>query len=182
MNLSGHGITAPLPHAWEGAIVTQPPIDLRQSAVHGLAVEDDGATSDGRATAPAVPETRTLASLPVIHLANFPLPPARGDFGSGAVEIMGAADVFVALVEYGPENIGTPLFVRKGLPQGLVLTDFHPLALQRPLPGQAGYQEFFTAAGRPFCVYVVLGGTSSARRTLAAVNTILAGLEIGPRA
>jgi hypothetical protein len=100
---------------------------------------------------------------PVLHVANFPLPPRRGDFGSGAVEVMGAGHAFIALLEYGAAEAGTPLFAARGLPRP-ALRDFAPNALQRPLLGQLGCQRFFTERGHAFCLYVVLG--SHARRAL----------------
>lgn len=38
---------------------------------------------------------------PVLHLANFALPEGRGDYGSGAVEVMRGGNVFIALVVVG---------------------------------------------------------------------------------
>ena len=49
--------------------------------------------------APGV-EERTF---PVMHAANFALPSRRGDFGSGAVELMGPSDVLVVLFEHDPQ-------------------------------------------------------------------------------
>lgn len=167
MRLVGHGIAAGLPDGWEGAIVRQEPLDLQRSKVHSFAADP-------------VVTAATVRSLPVVHLANFPLPPDRGDFGSGAVDVMGSADVFVSLLEYGPENLGTALFARTGVPRGLTADDFDPLSLQRTRGGQAGYQEFFTVAGRPFCLYVVIGEHAQAPRLVEAANAVLSSLEIGP--
>jgi hypothetical protein len=55
---------------------------------------------------------------------------------------------------------------------------FSSTRLQRPLPGQLGCQLFFTANGRPFCLYVVAGGRAALPQLTAAVNESLAGLEI----
>ena len=52
----------------------------------------------------------------VMHVASFPLPPERGSFGTGAVELMSGTDVFMTLFEYGPESAGTPLFEAEGIP------------------------------------------------------------------
>jgi hypothetical protein len=94
---------------------------------------------------------------------------------------MAATDVFVSLLEYGPENLGTALFSEiseVGVPTGLRPEQFHPLALQRALPRQAGYQEFFTTGDRAFCLYVVLGDRANAHALVAAANTVLASIEI----
>ncbi len=72
----------------------------------------------------------------VVHIANWPMPTERGDFGSGAVEVMRSGDVLVILAEYGPENLGTALFKRVGVPWPLDTADFDQNRLQRPLPGQ----------------------------------------------
>ena len=167
MRLSGHGISAALPQGWEGAIVRQRPLDLTGTGVYSL-------TAQGPA-APAV-----VQPLPVVHLANFALPPQRGDFGSGAVETMGADAVFLSLLEYGPENVGTALFAPDGVPRNLRPDDLDPHALQRTLPGQAGHQRFFTTAGRAFCLYVVIGDRTRAATSITAANDVLATLEIGP--
>lgn len=174
MKLTGHGIAAGLPRGWEGAIVRQSPVNLAGSRFYSM--REEGEPADG-----ALAGATVLESLPVVHLANFPLPADRGDFGSGAVDVMAASDVFVSLLEYGPENVGTPLFSRAGIPTALHTDQFHPLSLQRTLPGQAGYQEFFTTGGRAFCLYVVLGNRMNARALVAAVNTVLSSIEIGPR-
>ena len=50
--------------------------------------------------------------------------------------------------------------------------------LQRPLPGQLGCQRFFTAGGRPFCLYVVAGSRAYLPRIIADVNAVLAGLDV----
>jgi hypothetical protein len=114
---------------------------------------------------------------PVLHLGNFPLPPGRGDFGTGAVEVMGLEHAFVSLLEYDREEAGSALFAAAGRPQ-LTLRDFAPNALQRRLPGQLGCQKFFTENGRPFCLYVVLGSRQHAADLLAEVQRVLANLQV----
>jgi hypothetical protein len=43
-------------------------------------------------------------------------------------------------------------------------------------------QQFFTEAGRPLCLYVVLaGGRATRRRQLAEVGHVLRSLRISPR-
>ncbi len=114
----------------------------------------------------------------VVHLANFALPEERDDFGGGVTPAMRSADVFVVLFEYGPESVGTPLFAAQGLPR--VTADmFGSKRLQRPLPGQLGCQRFFTVNGRAFCLYVVAGSRVHLPGTIAGVNSILAGMDVG---
>ena len=117
---------------------------------------------------------------PVLHVANFALPPKRGDFGTGAVEIMRAHHAFMSLVEYDPDEAGAALFAPRGVPRP-ELSDFAANALQRRLVGQLGCQRFFSERGRPFCLYVVLGSRRHAEPLLAEVHAVLDGLEVGLR-
>lgn len=117
---------------------------------------------------------------PVLHAADFALPEGRGDFGSGAVEIMLPDDTFVALVEYARESAGTALFSNRGAPRRVTGKDFSPRQLQRTIPGHAGFQHFFTERGRAFCLYVVLGDFSRRAGLVPRVNAALEQLEIGP--
>ena len=86
---------------------------------------------------------------PILHVGTFPLPADRGDFGSGAVEIMGNDDVLVVLLEYHPDSAATALFRRAGMPRVLTVEDFSPTTLQRLVPGQAGAQLFFNEGDAP---------------------------------
>ena len=115
----------------------------------------------------------------VIHLANFALPAERGDFGSGAVELMNSGALMVMLVEHGPESVDTPLFARSGVPQ-LTPEEFHPQQMQRTLQGQSGRQIFFNVNGRAFCLYVVLGSHRQRNVLVPLVNEVLASLVIEP--
>lgn len=118
------------------------------------------------------------ATFPVLHLATVALPSDCDDFGSNAVERLGRDDVFVALFEYGPDSVGAPLFEARGLPLPLRADNFDPAMLQRTLPGQAGVQRFFTASGRAFSLYVVLGSHARRRVLVPAVNAALATLVV----
>jgi hypothetical protein len=119
-------------------------------------------------------------SYPVGQFATFPLPDDIGDFGSGAVNLMGPGDVFTTLFEYGPESLGTALFSQQGLPTVLSPNDFSPVRLRRGLPGQSGMQRFFTEAGRPFSLYAVLGSHLRRDQLVPAVNALLSSLAISP--
>ena len=165
MKLESHGIETDLPPGWEGRIGvrTQPTADTRAAGE----VSAIGAARE-------VPH-------PIVHLANFALPEQRGDFGSGAVDLMGAEDVLVVLFEYGPECADTALFKHRGIPKNLTPSMFSSSALQRTLPGQAGCQIFFTEAGRAFCSYTVLGRQANALRVLPQANDTLSRTRIAPR-
>lgn len=148
--LSGSGIRVVLPPGWEGEI-------------------DPGRTlADG-----AVRHSLT-------HVANFPLPPDRGDYGQGAVDLMRPGDAYVILLEFGPESLGTPLFRPSGLPRSLLAREFGRDSLQKPIEGQGGLQRFFTEAGRPFCLYVVVGSFIDRADVLPAINRVLAAFEVSP--
>jgi hypothetical protein len=130
-------------------------------------------------------ETAGLAGsvdYPVVHAANFALPATRQDFGGDLVTHMTRSQVFVALLGYGSDGAGHGLFAPSGLPLTLDPAWFDPLAMQRPIAGMAGVQRFFSAQGRKFCLYAVVG--SYARRTVLApvVDRFLAGVTIQPAA
>jgi hypothetical protein len=117
-------------------------------------------------------------SRPVLHACTRALPEDRGDYGSGAVELLTREDVFVSLLEFGPESVGTPLFARQGLPDPLPLSSFSPTRLQRTLPGQSGLQLFFQDNGRAFCLYVVLGAHSRRVALMPKAEQLVASLTI----
>lgn len=116
---------------------------------------------------------------PVLHTGNFGLPSLRGDFGSGAVERMGPANVLVVLFEHAQSAAGTPLFASRVRPRPMA-SDFHPRRLQRIIEGQSGAEYFYTEAGRAFCLYVVLGSHARRASLAAEAATIVAGLRIQP--
>ena len=55
-------------------------------------------------------------TFPVMHLSNFALPEVRGDYGSGAVDVMGPNSILVCLLEFGPESTHTAMFPEGSLP------------------------------------------------------------------
>jgi hypothetical protein len=144
---------------------------------HGLRVEAPPAWDVRiyrRPTAGLPPEERTY---PIIHAATFPLPRTRGDYGSGAVEMMRPSDVLVVLLEQDEEATQTRLFERRGFPT-VRPDDFSPYALQRTLRGQSGVQYFFQAAGRAFCLYVVLGSHARRRRLAGIANQLVTSMAV----
>lgn len=131
---AAHGLRASVPEGW----------DLRISRRALL----QSPSSSGR-SAPPVPR-------PVLHASSLPLTGDIGDFGGGLIEHLGPDDVFIALVEYEPESAGHGLFERQGMP-ALAPSRFASDRLFRALPGRSASQQFFTLAGRPFCLYAVIG-------------------------
>ena len=121
------------------------------------------------------------SSHPVVHAANFALPNDRGDFGSGAVDVMTDRHVFVSLLEYHPSEVSKKLFRRKGMPRRLDLDEFEWNRLQRTIPGQSGYQAFFNESGRAFCLYIVLGDHNSRSELIPTAEKLLAGVRLASR-
>ena len=149
----------------------------RKLAAHGVSAElPDG--WEGHITVRA--SVGGDAPFPVTHLATFPLPTQRGDFGGGAVEQMRAGDVFITLFEYGPESATRALFAKVGVPS-FVAADFDPNQLQRALAGQAGAQRFFHVGERAFCLYVVLGSTARVAQLARSAEEVVSTIQIGAR-
>ena len=144
--LAAHGVAVDVPRGWEGRI-------LRRVALNP-----------------------TEQSRTVVHVASFPLPEERGDFGVGVTELMRSGDAFVTLFEYGPESVGQPMFAAQGVPH-LTPELFSPRRLQRTLSGQVGCQLFFTANQRPFCLYIVIAGRIHVRPLVGELNTMLQQLD-----
>jgi len=144
--LAAHGVAVDVPRGWEGRI-------LRRVALNP-----------------------TERSRTVVHVASFPLPEERGDFGVGVTELMRSGDVFVSLFEYGPESVGQPMFAAQGVPH-LTPDLFSPRRLQRTLSGQVGCQLFFTANNRPFCLYIVIAGRIHVRTLVTELNAMLQRLD-----
>lgn len=161
MHLAAHGFSIDLPRGWEGTISRR---------------LDNAAAQAAGAVRGATPLLEELV-LPVAHLATFGLPADRGDFGSGAVEVMGAEDLFIALLEFGPECAGTALFAQTRLPR-LDPSGFDRNRLQRTLAGQSGHQSWYTINGRALGLYVVLGSHGLARKLVPRANEVLANLRV----
>ena len=166
--LSGHGIAVGLPPRWEGRLYRR------------TIGEPDGA-APARASAsrsqPAATGWPGELSHPILHLANFALPASRGDYGTGAVERMGPDNVFLALLEFGPDCLGTALYSPAGLPR-LTPGQFSPNGMQRRVAGQAGCQHFFTEGNRPFCLYVVIGSHRRAVALTEQANEVVDQIEV----
>ena len=157
---SAHGLSVKVPAGWDGSIrrAAGDPSDTD--------IDDVG---------------RLGTTNPVLHVASFPLPAVRGDYGGGAVQAMGPNDVFIALVEFDPDAGSTPLFSAPGLRRPLRVTDFDRSTMHRPLPGASGHQQFFHTRGRAFALYVALGAHRLRASSVPRVDRVLATLSISPR-
>ena len=116
---------------------------------------------------------------PVLHAANFALPPGRGDFGSVAVEAMDRPGVFLSVLEYESASVETALY-RNPFPTRLEEREFGPTNLQRPLPHQAGAQRFCSSGGRAFCVYGVIGNHAMRSVLVPELNRGLGMVTVAP--
>jgi hypothetical protein len=156
---------------------------VQRSAAEPVPLGESGTAAPGTVpgtTVPAVPGATPLDSgtvHPVAHVASFPLPAVRGDYGSGAVERMLAQDIFVSLVEFDPEAAGTALFSRVGVPR-FAIGDFAPHTMQRTITGMCGAQAFFVESGRAFSAYVVLGSFRGRAPLVPPVNRLMASVRI----
>jgi hypothetical protein len=143
---------------------------------YGLAVAgEDGWESRIFRRAPTISGEVTY---PVVHSCTRALPPVRGDFGGGVVELLGQEDIFVSLVEFGPDVAGRGLFAARGMPP-LRPSQFGTDRLPRVLPGRSAAQHFFTSGDRAFCLYVVLGSHSRRMALVPRAARMVARYSIG---
>ena len=117
-----------------------------------------------------------------LHAGDFELPLDDGEFGDQSTAVMPPGAAFLALTEYRPGaglEPGKGLFSSRRIPTVLDPTSFSARGMAHPRPGQVGRQEFFTSAGRPFCLYVVISGARAERgRQLATLSAVLRSLRI----
>lgn len=157
--LESHGLSVAVPAGWDVRI---------------------GQRAEAAVPAPASKYPMSGFVHPTLHAASSPLPAVRGDYGSGYVETMTVRDAFVCLVEFDHEAGDTEMF-DVGQPTRLRAGEFHPEAQQRVIAGMCGTQRFFTAEGRAFCLYVVLGSWLHRKELTAEVNAFISSLQITPR-
>jgi hypothetical protein len=127
-----------------------------RTAAHGLAI-DVPLGWEARIVRPA-------QSAPYLHVASFALHADSGQFGASVTARMGPDGAFAALVEYLVDEHVRPnsgLFSARRWQPRLRVGEFGHDRLQVMRAGHLGAQRFFTAAGRPFCLYAVV---SPARR------------------
>jgi hypothetical protein len=163
--IDGGDVAIELPSGWDGRVSRRERTDL---PVGDLGLEMLG-----------MPRREHLVTA---HVANFSLPVDDGDFGTGATSSMPREGIFTSLVEFqrgGGLEPGAGIYAPEGVPGPLAPSDFRPDSMLRALPGQAGAQRFFTVAGRPFCLYAVLGSRRRAPALVPQVNAVLAAVRIG---
>jgi hypothetical protein len=122
------------------------------------------------------------ASGATLHAGDFQLVLGDGEFGDASTAAMPPGATFVALTEYLPGadlKPGTGLFAARRIPARLDPSAFAANRLAHPRRGQTGWQHFFTAEQRPFCLYVVVAASGPLRRRrLAVLDRVLASLRI----
>ncbi len=104
-------------------------------------------------------------------------------FGAGVTAVMGPDGAFAALVEYvGDRHVqpGAGLFAPRRWPPRLRVGEFSHDQLQVMRPGHLGAQRFFTAAGRPFCLYAVVSPVRRRpARLIGELSAVLATVRFG---
>ena len=118
--MQGGGLTLDLPAGWDAEIYRRPS-DMS-------ALSSDGTSEKTNA---------------VLHAANFALPEPRGDFGSGAVEVMQRSNLLIVIFEYNAEDARSALFKHSGLPIPLTVDDFHPPQHATRSQGPTGLTALF---------------------------------------
>ena len=169
MRKTGFGISVDVPTGWASSIHRRP-VDAPLDGPFGATL-----SPDARGLAPQAPLEPRERTLPVVHLCSRPIPAGVGDFGAGAIEVLGAEDVFVALVEYGSDLAGEGLFERQGWPR-LAPSQFSPARVFRAIPGRSASQHFFTAEERAFCLFTVVGSHSRRMATVPRAAQVVRSL------
>ena len=167
--IAGHGFSVSLPTAWEGRIYQRP--------TPTAAFTPENRAPPARQVAPetARPGRRSgwlgEQTRPVVHLATFALPADRGDYGSGAVETMGAGNMFIAIAGIRPGMPGHRAVRLHRAAAGHAEIGSTRTGCSAGFPGRRAVQSFFTEQSRPMCLYVVLGSASQRGRVDASRST-----------
>ncbi len=125
---------------------------------------------------------RRAGNTATLHAGDFHLALDDGEFGDASTAKMPAGASFLVVTEYAPGaglEPGQGLFAPRRIQLPLEPRSFAGTRLAHPRRGQAGTQQFFTSAGRPFCLYLVLAGTTiDRRRQLPVLDRVLRTLRI----
>jgi hypothetical protein len=120
-----------------------------------------------------------------LHAGTFTLPLDASSFGDASTGAIPVGGSFLALTEYLPGTgglePGSGLFAARRFPRRLDPASFSSRKLAHGRPGQSATQHFFTSAGRPLCLYVVIAPAPSRterRAQLAAINSVLAAVRV----
>ena len=171
MRRADFGISVDVPSGWTANIVRRSPEGEGPDAV----------APGARGIAPVAPDGLTERTLPVVHVCSRALPAGVGDFGAGALEVLGSEDVFVALLEYGSDVAGEGLFSRQGWPR-LAPSQFSPNKMFRAIPGRSASQHFFSVGDRAFCLFTVVGSHSRRMATVPRAAQVVRSMGVEPAA
>jgi hypothetical protein len=111
--------------------------------------------------------------LPILHEANFRLPPNDDDLGTKASMRMGARGIFIVLLESGTKTG----FRQARLPIRVRRSDFLPRFKGAP-PSHAFAQRRFITRNRSFSVWVQFGERKPSNAMLRRANIVLGTLRI----
>ena len=153
------------------------PIDLPTGWDGQIRAAGQGAAAAARLR-PRPADAGAEPSACVLHAASFALPAERGDYGSGAVEVMGGSDVLVCLLEHEPDAAGDRALRARGRPPAHAGRCFSPQSMQRAIAGMAGSQHFFQVGGRPFCLYVVVGSWRTRAPLVRTADRVASSIRI----
>ncbi len=116
---------------------------------------------------------------PVIRLANFPLPLTKDTYAEDVADALQRGQVVASLVEFDPALADRGLYAPQGVPD-LHADDLDPRAVQRPHPGRAGLQRFFSVNGRAFSLYVIAREGPGMPGALGELAASLRSLTVSP--
>jgi hypothetical protein len=141
---------------------------------HGISI-DIPRGWEGRIFVPDLPPP--AINLPIMHVTDTVLTHERSSYAPELASRFGGTGALIALLEFEGKLADKGLYAPQGLDLPLRAERLNPNALQFPIPDQAGHQYFFSARGRAFCLYVVMGTGSGLHERLRTVNDMLGTLR-----
>ena len=132
-------------------------------------------------TTPPLTEAEGYAGVN-FRAASMAFPIDESSFASGTMGLLGPLDAAFVLQEEvpGPEVVPGQGYYDALKPENLTLVSFSDERLQVTRDGQYGYLEPFSASGRAFHIYAVLGSVAAAGSSLSAINGALSSLVVNP--
>ena len=116
----------------------------------------------------------------VLQASNRKLSDDYSDFGDPSwIASMPPGGIFAAVIEQDPAFAGSGIYAQ-GLDLPLRPSDAGENGIPQTTPGVAGLQQFFSAAGRAFALFVVTSTAQGMHGGFESVNGILRSLEISP--
>jgi hypothetical protein len=143
-------------------------------AAHGLAIEVPRGW-EARMWVPDLPAP--AVNLPVLHLANFPLPVTRDTYAEELADGLRPGQVVASLAELASELAGRGLYAAEGVAP-IRRDELDPRALQRQERGRLGLQRFFSMGGRAFSLYVMAREGPGLEAALAELDETLRSLGL----